>query len=68
MCRMMSFGLTNASAYYMDLMNTNFMEYLDKFIIVFIVVCWFAPRVKKNMKNISVWYRRSFQTLDCMSK
>jgi hypothetical protein len=33
---MMSFGLTNAPAYYMDLMNTDIMEYLDKFIIVFI--------------------------------
>jgi hypothetical protein len=32
----MSFGLTKASAYYMDLMNTNFMEYLDKFDMVFI--------------------------------
>jgi hypothetical protein len=29
---MMSFGLTNALAYYMDLMNTDFMEYLNKFI------------------------------------
>jgi hypothetical protein len=33
---MMSFGLTNAPANYMDLMNTDFMEYLDKFIVVFI--------------------------------
>jgi hypothetical protein len=32
----MSFGLTNAPIYYMDLMNKAFMEYLDKFIIVFI--------------------------------
>jgi hypothetical protein len=35
-CTMMSFGLTNALDYYMDLMNTNFMEYLDKFVVVFI--------------------------------
>jgi hypothetical protein len=35
-CTMMSFGLTNALTYYMDLMNTDFMEYLDKFIVVFI--------------------------------
>jgi hypothetical protein len=35
-CTMMSFGLTNAPAYYMNLMNTDFMEYLDKFIVVFI--------------------------------
>jgi hypothetical protein len=33
---MMSFGLSNAPAYYMDLMNTDIMEYLDKFIVVFI--------------------------------
>jgi hypothetical protein len=33
---MMSFGLTNALAYYMDLMNMDFMEYLDKFVVVFI--------------------------------
>jgi hypothetical protein len=33
---MMSFGLTNTPAYYMDLMNTDFMEYLGKFITVFI--------------------------------
>jgi hypothetical protein len=33
---MMSFGLTNASAYFMYLMNKVFMEYLDKFIVVFI--------------------------------
>jgi hypothetical protein len=33
---MTSFGLTNALAYLMDLMNKVFMEYLDKFIIVFI--------------------------------
>jgi hypothetical protein len=35
-CTMMSFGLTNAPAYYIDLMNIDFMEYLDKFIVVFI--------------------------------
>jgi hypothetical protein len=33
---MLSFGLTNAPPYLMDLMNKVFMEYLDKFIIVFI--------------------------------
>jgi hypothetical protein len=32
---MMSIGLTNALAYYMDPMNTYIMEYLDKFVVVF---------------------------------
>jgi hypothetical protein len=32
----MSFGLTNAPAYFMYLMNKVFMEYLDKFVMVFI--------------------------------
>jgi hypothetical protein len=31
-----SFGLTNASAYFMCLINKVFMEYLDKFVVVFI--------------------------------
>jgi hypothetical protein len=32
----MSFGLTNAPAYFMTMMNKVFMEYLDNFIVVFI--------------------------------
>jgi hypothetical protein len=32
----MSFGLTNAPAYFMYLMNKIFMEYMDKFVVVFI--------------------------------
>jgi hypothetical protein len=32
----MSFRLTNAPAYFMNLMNKVFMEYLDRFIVVFI--------------------------------
>jgi hypothetical protein len=32
----MSFGLTNALAYFMYLVNKVFMEYLDKFVVVFI--------------------------------
>jgi hypothetical protein len=33
---MMSFGLTNAPAYFMYLMNKVFMEYLDKFVMVLV--------------------------------
>jgi hypothetical protein len=32
----MSFGLTNALAYFMYMMDKVFMEYLDKFVVVFI--------------------------------
>ena len=32
----MSFGLTNAPTYFMYLMNKVFMEFLDKFVVVFI--------------------------------
>jgi hypothetical protein len=32
----MSFGLINAMTYFMYLMNKIFMEYLDKFIVMFI--------------------------------
>jgi hypothetical protein len=32
----MSFGLTNAPAFFMNLMNSLFMYYLDKFVVVFI--------------------------------
>jgi hypothetical protein len=32
----MSFGLTNEPSYFMYLMNSVFMDYLDKFVVVFI--------------------------------
>jgi hypothetical protein len=32
----MPFGLTNAPTYFMYLMNNMFMDYLDKFVVVFI--------------------------------
>jgi hypothetical protein len=32
----MSFGLTNAPVYFMYLVNSVFMDYLDKFVVVFI--------------------------------
>jgi hypothetical protein len=32
----MYFGLIEVPTYYMDLMNKEFMEYLDKFVVVFI--------------------------------
>nr|AAX96295.1 retrotransposon protein, putative, Ty3-gypsy sub-class [Oryza sativa Japonica Group]ABA91783.1 retrotransposon protein, putative, Ty3-gypsy subclass [Oryza sativa Japonica Group] len=35
-CTVMSFRLTNAPAFFMNLMNKVFMEFLDKFVVVFI--------------------------------
>jgi hypothetical protein len=32
----MAFGLTNAPSFFMNLMNSVFMDYLDKFVVVFI--------------------------------
>ena len=32
----MSFGLTNAPAFFMHLMNKVFMDYLDVFVVIFI--------------------------------
>ena len=32
----MSFGLTNAPAYFMSMMNKVFVEFLDKFVVEFI--------------------------------
>jgi hypothetical protein len=32
----MSFGLTNAPAFFMNLMNSVFMDCLDEFVVVFI--------------------------------
>ena len=49
----MSFGLTNAPAYFMYLMNKVFMEFLDKFVVVFIDdIYWYSPRLNKSMLNI----------------
>jgi hypothetical protein len=50
---MMSFGLTNASAYFIYLMNKVFMEYLDKFIVVFIDdILIFSNTVEEHEKHL----------------
>jgi hypothetical protein len=36
----MSFGLTNAPAFFMYLLNSVFMDYLDNFVVVFIDDIW----------------------------
>jgi hypothetical protein len=50
----MSFGLTNAPTNFMYLMNKVFMEYSDKFVVVFIDDMWSTQEVKKSMNSIFV--------------
>jgi hypothetical protein len=49
----MSFGLTNAPAYFMYLMNKVFMEYLDKFIVVVIDdIFIFSKMMKEHEEHL----------------
>ena len=47
----MSFGLTNAHAYFMNMMNKVFMEYLDKFVVVFIAELGIQPMFPEFLEN-----------------
>jgi hypothetical protein len=48
-----SFGLTNAPAYFMYLMKKVFMEYLDKFVVVFIGdILIFSKTEEEHEKNL----------------
>ena len=48
----MSFGLTNAHAYFMYLMNKVFMEYLDKFVVVFIIDILVFSKNKEHEEHL----------------
>jgi hypothetical protein len=49
----MSFGLTNAPAYFMYLMNKVFMEYLDRFVIVFIDnILIFSKKMEEHEEHL----------------
>jgi hypothetical protein len=60
----MSFGLTNAPAYFMNLVNKVFMEYLDRFVVVFIDDI--LPRMIVTMRNICGWCYRSYEIINFM--
>jgi hypothetical protein len=50
---LMSFGLTNAPAYFMYLMNKVFMQYLDKFVVIFIDdIIIFSKTEEKHKKHV----------------
>jgi hypothetical protein len=51
----MSFGLTHAPAYFMYLMNKVFMEYLDKFVVVFIDdILVFSKMKEEHEKHLTL--------------
>jgi hypothetical protein len=55
----MSFGLTNAPAYFMYLMNSVFMMKLDKFVVVFIDdVLIYSKNEKEHAKHLRIVLQR----------
>ena len=51
----MSFGVTNALAYFMNMMNMVFMEELDKFIVVFIDdILLYSATAKEHEQHLRV--------------
>jgi len=50
-----SFGLTNAQAYFMYMMNEVFMEYLDKFVVVFINDILVFSKTKEEHTEHLMW-------------
>jgi hypothetical protein len=55
----MSFGLTNAPAYFMYLMNSVFMQELDKFVVVFIDdILIYSKTLEDHVKHLHVILQR----------
>jgi hypothetical protein len=55
----MSFGLTNAPAFFMYLMNSVFMDYLDKFVVVFIDdILIYSQSVEEHVNHLRMILQR----------
>ena len=49
----MAFGLTNTPAYFMNMMNKVFMEFLDKFVVVFIDdILVYSKKEEEHMEHL----------------
>jgi hypothetical protein len=59
----MSFGLTNAPTYFMYTMNKVFMEYLDKFVVVFIDDILVYSRSEEDHEGHLLLVCRSFEII-----
>jgi hypothetical protein len=58
-CLVMSFGLTNAPAHFMYLMNSVFMPELDKFVVVFIDdILVYSKSTEDHEKHLRVVLQR----------
>jgi hypothetical protein len=55
----MSFGLTNAPAHFMYLMNSVFMEEMDKFVVVYIdYILVFSKSKKEHEEHLCIVLQR----------
>jgi hypothetical protein len=63
---MLSLGLMNAPTYFMYLMNKVFMEYLDKFVVVFIDdILVYSETEEEHQKHLRLYWKSSELT-SCM--